>query len=545
MSVTWTILKNLPAKNATAMWLMQDGSILANLYGEKQLMVLRPDAKGSYVDGLWSAAPGNFLLERAFFASAFLSDGRVVACGGEFTGADVLSEANQDESNACEIYDFFKGGPSISFPAPTGWPNIGDAPSVVLNDGTFMVGNQIPGLNNQAALLNPSTLKWTFGGGDQYQEETWTLLQTGEVITTSCIDQTTKRYNAATNAFVPDQNLPVMLGSGDDTETGPAVTMMDGRVICFGATGHTCIYTPGAEGQHGAWTQGPDLPVNPQNGDHLTAADVGALLESNGKVLVLASGTHTPSTFVEYDPSQNAFGPILPGTPSVSARDVTRMLLLPNGHGLISVAMSGDWYDLTFTSGGKAPWAPTITSFPATVTPDTTVTLAGTQLCGLSECWSFGDDNQQAENYPMVRFVDSQSNVTYARAHDVSTRSIAPGKPGTVLVDIPGLSPGTYSVSVVAMGIPSTARDVTVLPAPLGSQVCEEAFNSLMLLVNNKKLRVSSVTGALSELRECCAQGSITFAQYSEAYNAVAALAAQSPSQTQLPPLTDPRPPKS
>jgi hypothetical protein len=474
MPVTWTLLKNQPPQPASAMWLMQDGSILANLYQQKQLVVLRPDEKGSYVHGKWSNA-GNLLLQRLFFASAVLSDGRVIVCGGEFTGA---SFQNQTESNNCEIFDLFNGGTSVQINAPTGWGNIGDAPSVVLNDGTFMLGNQILGLSNQAALLDPCSLSWTFAGGDGYQEETWVLLQTGDVITTSCIDKTTKRYNAGTNApvadrnkFVSDKDLPVMIGNNADTETGPAITMMDGRVIFFGAKpGHTCIYTPGAEGHDGRWVQGPDLPTNPANGDHLRAADVPAMLEPNGKVLVLTQGKNTPSAFVEYNPHDTSSHPhgsftILPGAPTCSECNVTRMLLLPNGHGLISVANSGNWYDLKFDTGGHASWAPAITSFPHKVQSGSTVTLAGTQLCGLSECQSFGDDNQQAENYPIVRFVDSNHNVTYARAHDVSMRSIAPGKEGSVLVDIPSLEPGEYSVYVVAMGIPCAPRTVTVLPS--------------------------------------------------------------------------------
>jgi hypothetical protein len=460
MSVTWTPLKNLPGKCVSAMWLMQDGSILANLYGEKQLLALRPDKEGSYANGSWSPA-GSFHLEKLFFASAVLSDGRLVACGGEDSGPNYVFE--NSETNVCEIYDFFLDAAVAShqFPAPVSWTNIGDAPSVVLNDGTFMIGNSSRGFNSQVALLNASNLAWTFDAGDQYQEETWTLLQTGDIITTSCSDLSSKRYVAGATGFVPDRPLPVMLGSAQ-TETGPAITMMDGRVICFGATGHTCIYTPGLQGQDGTWVQGPDLPINPVNGDQLLAADVGAILEPNGKVFLLAQGVKTPSAFVEFDPVQNAFGPPLPGAPNVSANNATRMLVLPNGHGLIVVALSGACYDLTFSTGGNASWAPTITSFPATVTIGSTVTLAGTQLCGLSECQSFGDDNQQAENYPMVRFVDQHGNVTYARAHDVSTRSIAPGKPGTVLVDIPSLAAGKYSVHVVAMGIPSRGIVVDV-----------------------------------------------------------------------------------
>jgi hypothetical protein len=466
MSVSWTLLKNLPGKSASAMWLMQDGSVLANLYGETQLMSLRPDEKGSYAAGSWTAA-GKLLLAKTFFASAVLSDGRVVAGGGEFVGMNATSEAQHDESNFCEIFDPFtdRASSSVQVSSPPGWPNIGDAPSVVLNDGTWMIGNSSQGLNNQVALLNPSTLTWTFGGGDGYQEETWTLLQTGDVITWGCNSLTSMRYDARANTFVPDQNLPAFLGTQNNLETGPGITLMDGRVICFGGSGQTCIYTPGLQGSNGAWVQGPNLPINPVNGDQLYAADVGAILEPNGKVFLLAAGINTASAFVEFDPALNTFGPLLSGAPPVSARDVTRMLLLPNGHGLISVALSGDYYDLTFSKGGNPSWEPTITSFPATVTIGSTVTLSGTQLCGLSECQSFGDDNQQAENYPMVRFVNKEDGeVTYARAHNVSSRSIAPGKAGTVLVDIPNLGAGAYSVHAVAMGIPSAGITVNVSP---------------------------------------------------------------------------------
>jgi hypothetical protein len=109
------------------------------------------------------------------------------------------------------------------------------------------------------------------------------------------------------------------------------------------------------------------------------------------------------------------------------------MLLLPNGDGLVWVAEPTNMlYDLEFDSGAHASWAPKITSFPSTVEWIQTVKLTIAQLCGLSECQHFGDDNQQAENCPMVRFIDRGGSVTYARAHDVSTRSIAPGQSGSV-----------------------------------------------------------------------------------------------------------------
>jgi hypothetical protein len=468
MGWSWSPLSQNPEGSANAMWLMQDGSVLVNLNPGTQLMALRPHAQDSYVNGSWQPA-GNFLLIKNGFASAVLSDGRLVTCGGEWTGP---GHSTNSETNFCEVY--VPDPPfSMQIAAPPGWPNIGDSPSVVLTDGTFLLGNT-QGMGGQVALLDPATLTWTFGGGDADNEQTYTLLQTGDVLTTGVFTPTSMRYDPGANAFVQDAPLPVMLGarllvgktlSG---ETGPGITLMDGRVICFGATGHTCIYTPGGEGNNGTWVQGPDLPTI--SGTQLIAADVPAILEPNGKVLLVAStGPNTPTTLLEYDPVPvpGAFSLVDNAPPD--ADQGCALLLLPNGHGLVSCG-SGNWYDVAFTPGGDPSWAPTITSFPAVVGGGSTVPLWGTQLCGLSECYSFGDDSQQAENYPMVRFVDSQGGVTYARAHDVSTRSIAPGEPGTVLVDIPASlvsgtdTPATYSVQVVAMGIPSDPVTTSIVP---------------------------------------------------------------------------------
>ncbi len=302
---------------------------------------------------------------------------------------------------------------------------------------------------------------WSIGQGESDNEQGYALLQTGDVLTTNVYNPTSMRYEPSANAFVQDGNLPVMLGA--NSETGPGITLMDGRVVWFGSSGHTCIYTPGAEGKNGNWVQGPDLPTMP-NGDRLVSADVPAILEPNGMVFLVASGPNTATLFLEFDPVTITFS-MVAGAPSAGNDEYCRLLLLPNGHGLVSLS-TGVWYDVTFRQGGNPSWAPAITSFPEAVVAGTTVSLSGTQLCGLSECQHFGDDNQQAEHYPTVRFLDSNGHTTYARAHDVTTRSIAPQQPGTVLVDVPAsLTPGTYSVELVAMGIPSAWAKVKVLTA--------------------------------------------------------------------------------
>ena len=87
----------------------------------------------------------------------------------------------QTETNFCEIYDP-RTQSSLELSPPPGWVSIGDSPSAVLNDGTFLLGNT-QGVGTQVALLDPATLTWTFGVGDQDNEQGYVLLQTGDVIT--------------------------------------------------------------------------------------------------------------------------------------------------------------------------------------------------------------------------------------------------------------------------------------------------------------------------------------------------------------------------
>lgn len=453
VTLKWTPLTNPLNDISAGMWLMQDGTILSQVGTGQTLARLTPDAEGNYVTGTWSSA-GSFLLDKLFYASAVLSDGRLIACGGEYSGPGLP----QTETDFCEIYDPISQI-STQINAPPGWTNIGDSPSAVLPDGSFLIGNT-QGMGQQCGRLDPSSMTWTITHGDSDNEQGYVLLQNGDVLTTNVYNQTSRRYDPKAGTFGYDAPLPVMLGA--NSEIGPGMTLMDGRVIWFGASGHTCIYTAGKAGQNGTWVQGPDLPIMPANGDQLVASDVPAILEPNGRVLLVASGANTPTLFIEYDPVRNAFE-FVSGAPSNAGdNEYVRMLLLPNGHGLVSLS-TGAWYDVTFKLGSKAAWAPKITAFPTKVARGTSVQLSGTQLCGLSEVSTYGDDNQQAEHYPLVRFVNANGDVRYLRTHDVSTRSIAPKQASTVWVDIPSNLPrGVYNAYAVAMGIPSASVNVTV-----------------------------------------------------------------------------------
>jgi hypothetical protein len=452
-SATFTPLANPNPGETEAMWLMQDGTVLAAVAGGATLSRLAPDTSGSYVNGTWSSA-GSLLYAPDFFASQVMSNGTLVVCGGETCSYG-------QECASCQLYDPF-ATPSSTNPAtlvsPPGWTNIGDAPSSILPNGQMLMGN-IDGNTNQAAVFDPATMSWSIVRGSSDQEEGYVLLQTGDVLTANVSYQTSMRYSPGSTGFVADGNVPVMLGAPESTgqEIGPGITLADGRVIWFGASGHTAIYTATVAGQSGSWQPGPDLPI--VSGLQLIADDSFAVLEPTGRVLLSVSDSTRAAHLVEYDPILNAFAVISPNVTPEAWTNRAPLLLLPNGHALFSAVDSG-WYDVQFS--GTPVSAPAITAFPSMVTRGTTVTLAGTQLCGLSQVSTMGDDNQQDENYPLVR-VSGAGGTTYLRAHDVSTRSIAPNQPGTVSVDVPAnLTPGSYSLEVVAMGIGSSPVTVQV-----------------------------------------------------------------------------------
>jgi len=64
---------------------------------------------------------------------------------------------------------------------------IGDSQSVVLPNGTFMLADK---MSRQAALLDAKNLTWTETGtsskSDLNDEEGWTLLPNGKVLTVDC-----------------------------------------------------------------------------------------------------------------------------------------------------------------------------------------------------------------------------------------------------------------------------------------------------------------------------------------------------------------------
>ncbi len=97
--------------------------------------------------------------------------------------------------------------------------------------------------------------------------------------------------------------------------------------------------------------------------------------------------------------------------------------------------------------------------------PGRTYRLHGRQLNGLSQACAYGDDQQMATNYPLVRLWGPHHvGAVYCRTFDHSTMGVATGHAihHTHFAVPDHLPPGDYRLAVIANGIASHPVDVRV-----------------------------------------------------------------------------------
>src|SRR5215472_18489351 len=99
MAGTWVALSNQPSFTANHMMLLTDGTVMVQDVATVNWWRLTPDASGSYVNGSWSARAGS-PNGPTYYASAVLTDGRVLMAGGEDDFGN-----NGVDLDAAEIYD--------------------------------------------------------------------------------------------------------------------------------------------------------------------------------------------------------------------------------------------------------------------------------------------------------------------------------------------------------------------------------------------------------------------------------------------------------
>ncbi|MGE5323309.1 MAG: hypothetical protein ACM3SW_10625, partial [Actinomycetota bacterium] len=412
---------------------------------------LTPDTTGSYLSGTWTqlaSMPSGYA--PLWYASAVLPDGRVLVEGGEFNGTSKVW------TSLGAIYDPAANVWTAVAP-PAGWSNVGDAQSVILSNGTLMLANAV---TSQEALFNASTLTWTATGSgkaDGNDEEGWTLLPNGKVLTVDAVDLLhSELYDPASGSWSSAGSTIVQLPQTSSEEVGPAVLRPDGTVFATGGTSNTAIYNLAS----GGWSVGPTF----SNG--LDIADGPAALLPSGNVLVDASpgvfnnGTH----FFEFN-GTNLLSVPSPANASSRSSFQGRMLVLPTGQILFTDQTS----TVQIYTGAGLPqveWRPTISSAPGAILLGSYNNLiSGTQFNGLSQGGAYGDDVQMATNYPLVRITNNATgHVRYVKTHNHSTMAVATGSaPVSTLADISTLiETGLSTLQVVANGIASNGVTIQV-----------------------------------------------------------------------------------
>jgi len=87
------------------------------------------------------------------------------------------------------------------------------------------------------------------------------------------------------------------------------------------------------------------------------------------------------------------------------------------------------------------------------------------QFNGPTQATAYGDDLQNATNYPLVRIVNSNSgHVFYCQTHNHSSMGVATGSAlVSTQFDVPtDIELGPSKLYVVANGIPSTPQRISV-----------------------------------------------------------------------------------
>ena len=482
--------------------LLTDGTVMCHEYNTNRWHRLKPDINGSYQNGSWDV-PGytvanmpnandatwgcvNCVYQPLFFASAVLPNGRVVIVGGEYN--NVVTHW----SNIGFMWDPTTNTWSSQLTVPAwcctngpGSGGIGDASSVVLPSGTMLLATT-NGTN--LASFDPSTLTFTAlnptGKNDSNDQENWTILPTGKVLTVdSRTQQRSELYDPASNSWDSLTDTKVNLadvgaGTKNSSEVGPAVIRPDGTIIQFTGTnsGRNSVYDINT----GTWTATAGSGNFPAVGSgHYGVADGPASLLPDGNVIVMASPVdstnvfQTPSHAYVFD-GTNLTAVADPANASSFISYQERFLLLPTGEVLLTAynQCPGPGCGSTpaiatiqlYTAGGSPldAWRPVITAGPANVTAGDTYSISGKLFNGFSEGASYGDDAQMSTNYPLVRITNiATGHVFYARTHDHSrmgVESVGSNEIITTEFDAPaGMEAGPSNLVVVANGIPSEA----------------------------------------------------------------------------------------
>lgn len=401
---------------------------------------------------------------RLFFSSDVLTNGNVFVAGGEY------GDANHDEA---ELYDSLANTWTIVPGSEAPNFNYSDSPSELLPNGNVLESDSQSTYNFYNVVSNQMV---SGGACGDMNEVCWVKLANGAIFGVDNYGDSAEHYVSSANEWVADAaSTPSGFQDGDDSN----YLLPSGHVFHVGSTTNTGFYTPGSTPTSaGTLVNGPNLPIVGSN--QLTGGESpGAILVDGNILLDLApngggANGGSPCYFYEYNYLSNTFTQVSApggGTTFNSTPFANSMLDLPDGSVLfVGGQNSGSLYVYTPVATPLAAGKPVITSITQNL--DGSYHLTGTGLNGISEGAMYGDDEQMACNYPLVRMTNTVTGyVYYARTHNWSSTTVQNTNLVTTEFSLPSNLPaGTYSLIVTAVGNPSAPVSFTNTPpaAPTG-----------------------------------------------------------------------------
>jgi hypothetical protein len=442
---------------------------------------LTPDSKGDYVDGTWSAIatmPSGY--SPFGFASQVLTDGRYIVNGGEY------NDCNADWTNKGALYDPVTNTWTSVSP-PSGWSSIGDAESIILPDGTYMLASCcFFGTGEQAlAAISGTSVSWATSDtwtcsndAPCMDEEGFTPLPDGDVLLVDVWDHTNNSdeywiYDTSTGVWNEAGNTADYLSSPSTYELGSAPLTPQGpkggTIIQFSADtnlGINDIYSVAKN----KWTSGPVMKVGSTIYDQADAP--GATLP-DGNILVQASPgfAENPSHFWEFTISKKGTATATQVNDPKEAPETSsfegNLLVLPTGQVLWDDSQTSPNEVALYTPKGKPDkkWLPVVSSVDTTLAVGSTGNaISGTNFNGFDLGGVYGDDAQAATNFPLVRITNSKSgDVCFARSYGFSTMGVWTSGTTNAEFDIPSsCETGASTLQVIVNGIASKGTTVTL-----------------------------------------------------------------------------------
>jgi hypothetical protein len=481
----WTALDKAPSDGGgvETMFLLTDGTVMAQNGGSTNWYRLTPDRQGSYVHGEWTNRQ-SMTYTRLYYASAVLPDGRLFVAGAEYGTGWGTSEVYDPVADHWREIAVPPGlvVPTNSINTNSGVNSGGflDSGCVLLPDGRVLISPVSPAASffGGTVIFDPVANSFSAGptlanGDASTDEQSWVKLPDDSVLS---FDGALKaqRYIPSLNQWIPDHDVPLQLYDAIGGEVGAGLLLPNGNAFFLGANGNTLVYKPTGNTNFGAWTIGPVIPGGQG------APDAAAAMMVNGKILCALSGVPTvvtnivsgvptlvtnkfpvPTSFYEYDYSVGSTGALTQvDSPRGSLTNAgptfnTRMLALPDG----TILFSDGGSQLFVYQPSTPPLAagkPHISS----ITPNGNGSyhLTGTLLNGISVGAAYGDDVQMDSNYPLVRVTDGTGNVFYLPTYNWSSTGVQTGNKlvSTEFFAFQGLTPAlSYSLVAVANGISS------------------------------------------------------------------------------------------